>query len=242
MTEKRINLWSSPRNISTAIMYSFAQRPDTSVVDEPLYAHYLVNTKSDVHHPVTQEVIDSQENDGAKVVDTMLHFDYGTPLIVFKQMTHHLIELDTAFFDDMDHVLLIRNPREIIQSYSKVIPNPGIDDIGVQKQAWLYEELTRLGKLRAIVETKELLLNPKGVLTQLCEKLDVPFYEAMLSWEAGARPEDGVWAPHWYSAVHKSTGFQAYEPKEIKLPPALEELAQACMPYFEELYEKALRA
>ncbi len=37
----RIHVWSGPRNVSTALMYSFAQRADTRVVDDPRYAHYL---------------------------------------------------------------------------------------------------------------------------------------------------------------------------------------------------------
>ena len=42
----RIAMWSGPRNISTAMMYSFAAREDCDVVDEPFYAAYLTMTGS----------------------------------------------------------------------------------------------------------------------------------------------------------------------------------------------------
>src|ERR687883_192922 len=45
----KLSVWSGPRNVSTALMYSFRQRPDTLVVDEPLYGHYLRVTSAD--HP-----------------------------------------------------------------------------------------------------------------------------------------------------------------------------------------------
>jgi len=119
--QKRINLWSSPRNISTALMYSFAQRPDTTVVDEPLYAHYLTHQRTEANHPGRDEILASQDADGNKVVDYMLSNDYGREAVVFKQMTHHLVEIDPDFLRKMDNVLLIRDPRAILNSFSKVV-------------------------------------------------------------------------------------------------------------------------
>ena len=239
---QRINAWSSPRNISTAFMYAFAQREDMSVVDEPLYAHYLVKTKSPVHHPATQAVITTQENDGEKVIQDVIFGDYPTPAVLFKQMTHHLIDISTDFLAKTDNILLIRNPRYIINSYIKVIPNPTISDIGVKDQLSLFKQLKAVGTLKAVVDSKELLLDPEKVLRQLCAKLDLAFDASMLQWTAGPRPEDGVWAKHWYTNVHKSTGFQPYTPKEISLPPAMEKLAEECMPYYEELFDYAIKA
>jgi len=131
---KRINIWSSPRNISTAFMYSFAQRADMTVVDEPLYAHFLSRTNSDASHPGTAEILTTMESDGTKVVQEMLETFYPTDHVLFKQMTHHLIHLEEDFLTKMDNVLLIRDPKRIIASYAKVIPNPDLPDIGIKMQ------------------------------------------------------------------------------------------------------------
>lgn len=239
---KRINVWSSPRNISTAFMYSFAQRPDMSVVDEPLYAHYLSKTDSEAGHPGTAEVLASQENDGEKVVRNVIFGDYPTPAVLFKQMTHHLIHLDWNFMLRSENVMLIRNPREIIGSYAKVIPNPSMQDIGVEKQLAVYDFLTQNKKLNAVVDARELLRNPKSVMQQLCERLGLHFEDKMLHWQPGAMPEDGVWAKYWYGKVHSSSGFEPYAEKEVELPPNLEPLAAQCQPFYEKLYEAALKA
>jgi len=242
MKSYRINLWSSPRNISTAMMYSFAQREDMSVVDEPLYAHYLTHTNSEAKHPATSQILESQEPNGEKVVSQMLHGKYPKSSTLFKQMTHHLINLEEDFLGEMKNVLLIRDPRRIIASYAKVIPNPTIQDIGVKMQAELFEKLQKKDSLNAIVDTKQVLLNPKKVLSILCDKLEIPFSEKMLEWQAGARPEDGIWAPHWYSNVHSSTGFQPYVEKEVQLSGELAQLAEECMPYYNLLRQYAIEA
>ncbi|MCU0345914.1 MAG: hypothetical protein MUC59_03145 [Saprospiraceae bacterium] len=238
----RINVWSSPRNISTAFMYSFAQRSDTTVVDEPLYAHYLSKTDSEAGHPGTDEVLASQENDGEKVVQDVIFGEYPTPVALFKQMTHHLIHLDWGFMLRTKNVMLIRNPREIIGSYAKVIPNPTMPDIGVEKQAEVFGFLTKNNCLDAVVDARELLLNPASVLAQLCERLGLFFDEKMLTWQPGPRPEDGVWAKYWYANVHRSCGFEPFIEKNVALPPKLEELAERCQPFYEKLYEAALKA
>lgn len=240
MKTTRINIWSSPRNISTAFMYSFAQRPDTTVVDEPLYAHFLSKTDTEAEHPGREETLASMEQDGEKVVQEVIFSEYTTPIVLFKQMTHHLIELNRNFMQHTENVLLIRNPRAIIASYAKVIPNPSMHDIGVEMQYELMQQLQAWGKLAAVVDAKNLLLDPPGVLRKLCERLNIPFDERMLSWSPGARPEDGVWAKYWYANVHSSTGFQPYVEKDIVLPAALEPLAEACEWYYERLYEHAL--
>lgn len=241
MTASRINIFSSPRNISTALMYSFAQRADMTVRDEPLYAHYLRHTNTEAEHPGTPDILAAMENDGEKVTRQMLYGDYPTPHVMFKQMTHHLIELREDFLYEMKNVLLIRDPRRIITSYAKVIDNPTIDDIGVKKQAELYQKLKAGNALNAVVDSKQLLLNPPRVLRQLCEKLEIPFTEKMLTWPAGARPEDGVWAKYWYTNVHQSTGFMPYAEKEVQLTPALEALAEECAPYYAQLERESLR-
>ncbi|MBK8566286.1 MAG: hypothetical protein IPN76_23845 [Saprospiraceae bacterium] len=238
----RINVWSSPRNISTAFMYSFAQRLDATVVDEPLYAHYLSKTDSEAGHPGTDEVLATQENDGDRVVQDVILGAYTTPVVLFKQMTHHLIHLDWSFMLRTQNVMLIRNPREIIHSYSKVIPNPAMHDIGVEKQLEVYDFLSKNNKLNAVVDARELLLNPRSVLTQLCERLGLVFDEKMLTWQPGPRPEDGIWAKYWYNNVHRSSGFEPYTEKHFELPEHLEPLGQRCQPFYEELHKVALKA
>lgn len=242
MQTKRINLWSSPRNISTALMYSFAQRPDTTVVDEPLYAHYLRQGLASEEHPGEAEILAAQENDGGKVAQNVLLGSYRSPIVVFKQMTHHLVNLDRSFLADMEHVLLIRDPRRIIHSFAQVIDRPRMEDIGVRAQLELFVELQERGRVAAVLDARQLLLDPRGVLKQLCARLGIPFYPAMLSWKPGARPEDGVWARHWYSAVHRSSGFLPYREKAIDLPAPLERLADECRPYYDQLYQHAIQS
>ncbi len=240
MPTKRINVWSSPRNVSTAFMYAFAQRKDTTVVDEPLYAHYLSNTTSKAIHPVTAEILDQMENDGQKVVDTIIFGDYPTEIALFKQMTHHLIELELDFTERTENVLLIRDPRRIIASYTKVIENPTIADIGIKMQYDLFQRLKKANKLAAVIDAKKLLLNPPKVLAQLCEQLTIPFDENMLQWEAGPIEADGIWAKDWYANVHQSTGFIPYVEKEVTLSGDLEKLAKECQGYYDYLLGYAI--
>ncbi len=235
----RINVWSSPRNISTAFMYAWAQRPDTTVVDEPLYAHYL--DKTGVQHPGQSEILASQNKDGNQVVQKIILGEYSTKVALFKQMTHHLHQLDESFLGMTDHVLLIRDPRRIIASYSKVREHPDMRDVGVKQQWELFQKLERMGKLAAVVDARLLLSNPKEMLQKLCDTLRLEFDERMLSWSAGARPEDGVWAKHWYENVHNSTGFRPYVEKQVTVRPDLEPLAAECMEYYQKLLDFALR-
>lgn len=240
--KKRINIWSSPRNISTAFMYSFAQRSDMTVVDEPLYAHYLTHQQTNARHPGAAEILEKMEPNGALVVKKMLHHTYPTSCVLFKHMTHHLLNLAEDFLYEMDNILLIRDPKRIIASYSKVIKNPTIQDIGISQQYELFNKLSDKNQVAAVVDAKELLLNPHGVLSQLCERLKLPFDAQMLQWEKGARPEDGCWAKYWYDNVHQSTGFQPYQEKDIQLFGNLAALATECQPYYAYLFQHAIKA
>ncbi len=240
MSTKIINVWSSPRNISTAFMYAWAQRDDFSVVDEPLYAHYLRVT--DAEHPGKKEILESQQPHAVDVIRDVLLASYPTPWVLHKQMTHHLVDMDWSFMKKTYNVLLIRNPREIIASYSKVIPHPTMRDIGIKKQMDLYQYLKENNSLTAILDTNEILKNPEKIFQTLCAQLNIEFQESMLHWDAGARPEDGVWAKYWYANVHRSTGFAPYRAKDISLSEELELLALECMTYYEQLFEHCLKA
>ncbi len=223
-------------------MYAFRSRPDTRVVDEPLYAHYLCRTTSTARHPATAAILASQEQDGEKVVRQVLWGKYDRPVVLFKQMTHHLIELDDSFLDHMYNVILIRDPRAILASFSKVVERPSAADIGLLQQERLFQRLQSTGRLHAIVDARELLLDPPGVLMQLCEALELPYTDLMLHWPAGPKPEDGVWAPHWYRRVHASTGFEPYQEKKIDLPPPLTAIAKEVQSVYDRLYQQSIKA
>ncbi|TDJ32163.1 MAG: sulfotransferase family protein [Gammaproteobacteria bacterium] len=239
-TQRRISLWSSPRNISTALMYSFAQRPDTRVWDEPLYGYYLKHTGAP--HPGADEVIAAMDCDGERVVESVILGACDRPLMFFKNMTHHLVGLDLDFLTQTINVLLTRDPEQMVPSLAQALGEPGIRDTGFPQQLELIEQLENLGQTPVVLESRELLLNPAAVLTQLCEQVDIPFDRCMLRWETGPKPYDGMWAPHWYANVHRSTGFAPYQPKTDPVPDNLRPLIDACQPYYAELLERAIRA
>jgi len=233
---KRINLLSGPRNISTALMYSFAQRIDTKVFDEPLYAYYLQNSNAKSFHPGANEILKSQENNGEKVVQMMLSND-SADVLFFKNMTHHLLNLDRSFLSKMTNVFLTRHPKEMIASFAKVIPNPTIDDIGYGMHTKLLDYFETINIKPIVIDSKRILLNPEKVLTQLCELMEIPFYKNMLSWDAKPRPEDGVWAKYWYNSVHQSTKFSKYNPNINIFPEHLKPLLEECLPHYNRLIE-----
>lgn len=234
---KRICVWSGPRNISTALMYSFAQRADTTVLDEPLYAHYLTRTDAREYHPGAEEVIADQENDGQKVIEEIVFGEYDTPVVFFKHMTHHLVDLDWSFMKDTINVILTRDPKDMLRSIVHQIPNPVMRDVGYAQHLELMEYLKGIGQSPIVIDSKEVLMEPEKKLTEICEFLGLSFDEKMLSWKPGARPEDGIWAKYWYHNVHKSTSFQPYKPKPDPFPKKLKELLTEC----EECYEKLIK-
>lgn len=236
----RINLWSGPRNVSTALMYSFAQRSDTRVVDEPLYGHYLKLTG--VTHPGDHEVIEHMECDGNRVIRDVILGECDRPVLFMKNMAHHLIDVDRGFLSATCSVFLVRDPREMLPSLIHQIPEPTLRDAAYNTQFDLFDELKALGQNPPILDARELLLDPKGVLTELCRRIEIPFEAAMLRWPAGARPEDGIWAKHWYHNVQKSTGFQKYQPKTEPFPERLKPLLTECQPYYDALYKEAIKA
>ncbi len=236
---KRICLWSGPRNISTALMYSFAQRSDTQVFDEPLYAHYLSQTNAKTYHPGSDEILATMENDGQKVVEMMMA-DHEKPVLFFKNMTHHLLNLDKGFMKDSVNVMLTRDPVEMLPSFGKVIESPSMMDVGYELHAELLDYFEQNEITPIVLESKRLLLNPEGVLKRFCELAEIPFELSMLHWKAGARPEDGSWAKYWYSSVHKSEGFAQYNPKQEYFPERLKPLLTKCQPFYEKVMKFAI--
>jgi len=236
-----ICLWSGPRNVSTALMYSFAQRPDIRVVDEPLYGHYLRVSGAD--HPGRDTIIAAMNCDGNAVMAGLIDQQARMPgqRLFLKHMAHHLVSLDLGFLSATSNILLVRDPYDMLPSLTIQLPDAGLEDTGLRKQWALYCRLRELGQSPAVLDSRQLLLDPEGVLSALCQHLDMPFDNRMLQWQAGPRPEDGVWAPHWYHAVHKSTGFAPYRAK-AEFPAHLEGLLAECVPWYEKLFAVALRA
>jgi hypothetical protein len=236
----RISTWSGPRNISTALMYSFRQRSDTTVVDEPLYAHYLVT--SGVVHPGRDDVLASQSTDPAKVISEVILGDYPTPVVFFKNMAHHLRHTDQSFLSRCTNVILTRDPTDMLTSLTIQVPDATLEGTGLPMQVELLEDILAQGSEPIVVESRSVLEKPRGMLMALCERIGIPFEEAMLSWPAGPKPEDGVWAPHWYHRVHESTGFAPYTPKPDSFPSQLIPLLEQARPLYERLTPYAISA
>jgi len=221
-------------------MYAFARRPDTIVFDEPLYAHYLRVTG--VIHPGQEEILEAQENDGDKVVQQLMLGAFDSPVAFFKQMTHHLVQLNEAFLSQMKNILFIRDPKQIISSYAQVRPDVNMQDIGIEKQWQLYQQLTGNKQHCVVLDSNEILKAPEKVLSELCNAIDIPFYNSMLHWPAGPKPENGVWAKYWYDNVHKSTGFEKQTTSNRPLPEYLEPLYNESKKYYDQLFQHSIKA
>jgi hypothetical protein len=233
----RIAMWSGPRTISTALMRAWENRADTVVVDEPLYSFYL--THSSVRHPAQDEIVASMSPDWREVFDE-LSFDPlpdGKTVYYQKHMTHHLLpEVDRDALRPLRHAFLIRDPRQLLASYARVRGEPVLADLGVAQQLEIFRLVGG-----PVIDASDVLRQPRAMLEALCDALGVPFDPAMLSWPAGPRPTDGVWARHWYDGVWKSTGFGPYRESRADLPAALEPLAAECRPFYEEMYACRLK-
>ncbi len=227
---KRIAMWSGPRNLSTALLRSFGARADTVVVDEPLYAHYLSVTGLD--HPGRDDVLASQPKDWETVAKQLTGpLPDGRSVYYQKHMTHHLLpDVGREWIGQLANAYLIRDPALVATSYAKVRSAPALADLGYVQQAELFG---RYGG--PVVDAVDLLRDPPGVLGRLCAVLGIPFDPAMLSWPPGRRETDGVWAPHWYAEVERSTGFSPYTERKSDVPVHLRSLVEEARPYYEAL-------
>lgn len=237
----RIAMWSGPRNISTALMRSFENRSDCAVIDEPFYAGYLGKTGLD--HPMRAEVLASQPTDPSKVV-TGLFEDMPDHVKVYyqKHMTQHMLpDIDLTWLDKVTNCFLIRSPDEIIASYLQKRDEVSEADLGLKRQYEIFNLVReRTGRVPPVLEANEVRKDPERNLRRLCECLEIPFSCEMLSWPAGKRQSDGVWARHWYGAVEKSTGFEPWSERLITLPSELSELAKECRYYYDQLVGHAI--
>lgn len=233
----RLAVWSGPRNISTALMRSWGNRPDTIVVDEPFYAHYLM--KVDTDHPGREDVIAHHETDVDKVVESLLApLPDGKSIFYQKQMNKHMLPgMDMGWVDQVTNCFLIREPKEMITSFIKIVPDLSLDEFGLLEQVEMFKGLRQsTGKTPIVIDSKDVLMNPRDVMGKWCEALGIGFVEEMLSWEPGIRETDGIWAKHWYDNVAKSTGFAPYKPKNEEVPPQWQDLLKQCEALYDELY------
>jgi len=238
----RIAMWSGPRNVSTALMRSFGSRADTLVCDEPLYAHYLARTG--LPHPLADEIVRRHESDWRAVARWLTGpLPDGKHVFYQKHMAHHLLpEIEREWLAQLTHAFLIRDPEEMLTSLLRVLPAPRLVDTGLPQQLELFEALAaETGAAPPVVDAKDLLQDPEGVLGELCARLGLELDRAMLSWEPGPRATDGCWGPHWYGSTLDSTGFSAYRPKGERVPAALEELLASCRELYDRLHRHRIR-
>jgi hypothetical protein len=224
------------------MMRSWGNRDDTVVVDEPLYAHYLYVTRK--AHPGIDDVIASGDTDWQRVVAGLIGPIPGDRRIYYqKHMTHHLLpQMGRVWLVGLTNCFLIRHPREVLASYTKVIETPAIEDLGFVQQSEIFDQVrTMTGSVPSVLDAADVLRNPRRMIGLLCDALGVNFQESMLNWPAGPRSTDGVWAKYWYAEVEKSTGFRPYQTKQIELPERLNQLCKKCTELYEQLHSRRIR-
>ena len=237
-----INLavWSGPRNISTALMYSFGNRDDFEIIDEPFYGNYLIETGLD--HPMREEIILSQPENVTDVIDNLTkdRSIIGKNLYQ-KHMTHHMVRsVPRGWLDQVKHVFLLRHPARVISSFAKKYNRISEKDIGFRKQVELFLEITERGLNPIVVNSEDIRKRPEETLTKLCDRNNLGFQKSMLSWSKGGHIKDGVCASHWYGSAHKSTGFSGPEDTLPNLKGRNANLAEASMPFYSSLLKFAI--
>ena len=241
MTETRIAMWSGPRNISTAMMYSFHNRDDCYASDEPLYANFLLSTGTP--HPDAQEVIESHETDLDAVISGLTGpIPEGKSIWYQKHMCHHISdESDLSWIDGLTNCFLIRDPREVLLSLSKITDVLDLRVTGLTQQIRILNHVySKSGEYPPIIDSRDVLENPRKTLSSLCGCVGIPFSEDMLSWDPGPRDCDGIWAKNWYSSVWGSSGFMPYSPREGELSPELSAVLEEANPIYEELRSRRI--
>lgn len=231
----RIAMWSGPRNLSTAMMYSFGARSDFAVWDEPFYAPYLAATGSE--HPMGAEIMQAHDTDPESVALACVgSIPRGKSHFYMKHMPHHMIDgFPLGWTSECVNIHLIRHPARVVASYAAKRENPTLEDIGFQQQSDLYDKIGGI-----VVDSADIRENPPEMLAKLCAEIGLPFDPAMLAWTAGGRPDDGIWAKHWYGAIHRSTGFAGPEGPMPELSQEMKEIADAALPHFEALQARKL--
>ena len=232
----KIAMWSGPRNISTALMRSFENRKDTFVSDEPFYAYFLKESGED--HPARKEILNEQSSDWA-TVSKILTGDIPNkkPIWYQKHMAHHIFKYsDLTWIKNVTNLFLVRDPKEVIVSYQKRFPLTSHLQLGYNQQVQIAKTIADFtGDFPIVINAKDVLMNPKKVIMMICDMININFEVEMLSWPSGKRDSDGVWAPHWYSEVEKTTAFQPYSQKNVVLDSKWKDIYNSCMTDYEFL-------
>lgn len=235
-----IDLLSNPRNVSTALMYAFAQRKDCNVLDEPFYAYYL--KQSGEGHPMREEILADQPQTVEGVIHQIDVLSRERSHLFLKNMAHHLRHTDWSILKGFYNLIFIRHPAEVLASFAKIIEEPKLKDIAVRDQFELYSFFKKENIPFTIIDSKDLLKEPEGMLNNLCEELGIPFDPEMLSWPVGPKLFDGVWAPYWYRNVHKSSSFEKTgHYGQNSLPEHLNTIMHEALEYYKPLYDARLR-
>ena len=235
-------MWSGPRNISTAMMRSWGSRSDTFVIDEPYYAYYL--SQNDLDHPGREEVLKEGELDVKKISNGLVNDTNGNCSIYYqKHITHHLLDsIDRDWMKSVVNCFLIRDPKDMIISYSRVHPDLTMHLLGLEEQNEIFEYVRNItGEIPPIIDAKDVLINPRDILSKLCNKIGVIFSEEMLTWARGSRETDGNWGKYWYKNVVNSTGFNQYKAKAEDVPPKYQNLYDECMSLYKNLHDLRIK-
>ena len=234
-------MWSGPRSISTALMRSFENRLDTFITDEPFYAHYL--KKTGIDHPLREEVMACGNTDWNLVVNEITGpIPNGKDIWYQKHMAqHNLPDCKLQWVEKLQNCLLIRHPQEVILSYSKKYELSSISQLGYPQQMELFNMLNGIGAVPLVLDAGDVLKNPDQMLKLICKKLNIPFYDKMLTWKAGRRKTDGIWGRHWYGSVEVSTGFHPYADKKANLPSKHHDIYETCLEIYQQLYSYRLK-
>ncbi len=237
----RLAVWSGPRNLSTAMMYSFAQRADFTVWDEPFYGPYLRLTG--LNHPMRDEVLKSRPENAEQIEQTLLKQESSEKTHLYhKHMCQHMIDgIPRSFMIQCKNVFLLRHPARVVASFAKNYPEVDAEDIGFAKQAELFSELVDADQQPLVLDSEDVRRNPEHMLRFLCERLGLPWDSKMLAWPEGPKPYDGAWAPVWYKSLHATTGFAGPEGPLPELSGRLASLANGALPHYELLREKAIK-
>ncbi|MEM9927419.1 MAG: hypothetical protein AAF915_27380 [Cyanobacteria bacterium P01_D01_bin.50] len=248
MNNRHIALWSCPRSRSTALSRAFEQRQDCIIYDEPLWAPYLVNKgQYDYHPPLNLEEIlkYTPQTDYQQIIQKITgELPAGISFSFQKNISKYMIpEFDRSWLKLVKNFFIIREPKAIISSYwrandCKFVPT--MEQIGLESHYNFFKEIEALiGETPLVINTDDLVKHPQAYLKLVCNKLEIPFSDTMLSWEANPKETRLTWTKDtpgskWYADALGSSGF-TYKERKIDLPSEFTPLIEACLSYHEKL-------
>ena len=237
----KIACWSGPRNISTALMRSWSSRNDSFISDEPFYAYYL--RKQQLKHPMYKEIIEYYPNKYDEVVKNLISTIPNNKKHWYqKHMAHHLNDFnDIDWIKNFENCILIRHPKDVINSYIKKNTLSYVDELGYPQQYKIMKYLTSIGKKFIVIDSNILLNNPEKILSKWCSSINLEFDISMLKWQKGNHPQDGIWWKHWYDNVITTTHFQKFSANQSQLNEKYQSIYDEALDYYNKLYYFAER-